>query len=200
MGSPPDRRNSAQQGAMSVVSTLVVLVSLLVLAGVAALYLGLFPVAATTPHWSVTEWALATGMESGVERRAAGVVVPADLDDPARIRSGAAMYDAMCVPCHAAPGVEAGEIAEGLLPAPPELAHEAEEWSAGELFWITRHGIRMTGMAAFGPTHSDQELWDVVALLRRLPEMSPSEYAALTAGEDAAAGHRHDGGHGDHPH
>lgn len=107
-------------------------------------------------------------------------------------------YDSMCAGCHAAPGVEAGVVAQGLLPEPPELVEEAAEWSAPELFWITKHGVRMTGMPAFGPTHSDQEIWDVVAFLGHLPGMSAAEYASLTT-EPAEEHHGHQHSH-DHSH
>jgi mono/diheme cytochrome c family protein len=157
-------------------------------ASAAAIQLGLAPVAATEPHWEMTRWVLSTAMERGVQRRALDVAVPDDLDLPARVRAGASAYDAMCAVCHGAPGVEPGALVEGLLPGPPELAEEAEEWTAAELFWITKHGIRMTGMAAFGPTHEDSQIWDIVAFLQRLPYMSASEYRSL-AGAGAQAHH-----------
>lgn len=179
----------------------ITLAALLVLGAagaLAAIQLGLPDVAATTPHWRVTEWILSTTMENSVERRAASVSAPEDLDAPSRIRAGAQAYEEMCALCHAAPGRKAGEIAEGLRPEPPELAEEIHEWGPAELFWITKHGVRMTGMPAFGPTHSDRELWDLVAFLRRLPEISVPEYRALVKG---AAGseptHEHGGNHGD---
>jgi mono/diheme cytochrome c family protein len=159
---------------------------------IAAVWLGLPDVAATTPHWRITEWILSTTMEHAVERRAAGMAVPGDLAGSPRIRAGARAYDAMCSDCHGAPGAEPGAVAAGLLPAPPKLEDEAPTWSAAELFWITRHGIRMTGMPAFGPTHSDRDLWDVVAFLQLLPGMSEPEYRALLE----TSGHRHEEGHG----
>lgn len=170
------------------------LVSIALLAGGAlgAIYLGLPDVGATTSHWKATEWVLSTTMEQAVQRRALGVSPPGDLDDPARVRAGASAYDAMCVTCHAAPGVEASALASGLLPEPPALAEEADAWNPAELFWITKHGIRMTGMAAFGPTHSDEEIWDVVAFLRRLPSLSSSEYRSLIAdGNGKGPGREH---------
>lgn len=172
---------------------LVAIVTLGVLAAVGALgslWLGLPDVAATTPHWKVTEWVLSTAMENAVRRRAARIPVPDDLADPARVRAGAFTYEAMCAACHAAPGRQASVIAEGLLPEPPQLADEAEEWGAAELFWITKHGVRMTGMPAFGPTHTDRELWDVVAFLQRISETSPSEYRSLAEGAEEAPGRR----------
>ena len=154
-------------------------------AGLAAAYTGLPDVAATTPHWAITEWVLSTTMENAVRRQAKDVDPPGFLEDEARIRAGAVAYDEMCATCHGVPGAEPGVIAQGLNPQPPELAEVAEEWSPGELFWITQHGVRMTGMPAFGPTHDDDELWEVVALVRRLPHLSPTGYRALV-GSDAS--------------
>ena len=37
----------------------------------------------------------------------------------------------------------------------------------------------MTGMPAWGITHDDDLLWDVVALVRKLPELRPEQYEAL---------------------
>lgn len=170
----------------------VALAALAGLAGLVAILLGLPDVAATQPHWGVTRWVLATTMERSVHRRAADVAVPADLDDPARVRAGASAYDAMCVGCHGAPGVEPGAVHEGLLPEPPELAEDADAWGEPELFWVVKHGVRMTGMPAFGPTHTDRELWDVVALLRRLPHLSPDAYRALVEEGGGAHAHAHD--------
>ncbi len=179
----------------------IVLIAMAVAAAATFIYSGLADVAATSPHWAVTEWILSTTMERAVERRAADLEPPGFLDEEARVEAGADAYEEMCAACHGAPGVDPAVLADGLNPPPPELAKEAEEWSAAELFWITKHGIRMTGMPAFGPTHSDEELWEVVALVRRLPRLSPGEYRRLVAppaaGENGPAsvhgsGHKHD--------
>lgn len=42
-----------------------------------------------------------------------------------------------------------------------------------------KHGIGATGMPAWGATHSDELLWDIVAFLRKLPELTPDQYQAL---------------------
>jgi len=183
---------------VKLVATLVVLAALAAGGALAIVYLGRAPVAATQPHWGVTEWVLSTAMEKAVRRQAADIDAPDDLSSPVRIGAGAGEYDEMCAVCHAAPGVEAGSLAEGLLPEPPELSEEIEEWEVAELFWITKHGVRMTGMPGFGPTHDDAELWDIVAFLQRLPELSPSEYRSLVE-TTAEEGHEHGGEHrGEH--
>lgn len=66
-------------------------------------------------------------------------------------------------------------MGRGLRPQPPPLADVVAEWSAAELFWIIKHGIRMTGMPAWGPTHGDEEVWAIVAFVQTLPTMSAEE-------------------------
>jgi hypothetical protein len=68
-----------------------------------------------------------------------------------------------------------------------------EHRSPAEAFVVIRDGVRMSGMAAFGPTHDDSELWTLVAFLKDMAGASASEYrermkAALTASGD---GHDH---------
>ena len=121
-------------------------------------------------------------------------------------------YRENCLLCHGAPGVEVGEIARGLSPAPPLLDSPAiQEHSDGELFWVVRNGLRMTGMPAFAPTHTDEELWEIVALLRHLGDLSPADLALLReaaadeahhheAVEEPAAPHVHGTGESHEPH
>lgn len=182
-----------------------VLILLLVLAiaavggGLAFVYSGLADVAATSPHWALTRWVLSTGMEKSVARHARGIAPPTFIDEDERVRAGAVAYDAMCAGCHGAPGVEPGVVGRGLRPESPDLAEVVDRWSPAEIFWIAKHGVRMTGMPAFGPTHSDEELWELVALVRRLPGMSPAEYRGLLPAppapeRDHGHSHVHEGG------
>jgi mono/diheme cytochrome c family protein len=53
--------------------------------------------------------------------------------------------------------------------------------SDGELFWIVQNGIRMSGMPAFGATHKERQIWEIVAFLRHLPSLTPEEEKALAA-------------------
>jgi mono/diheme cytochrome c family protein len=60
-----------------------------------------------------------------------------------------------------------------------------------EAFWIIRHGIKMTGMPAWGKSMDDGSIWGMVALLQRLPEMSVDQYHELV---EASEGHSHGSG------
>lgn len=110
-----------------------------------------------------------------------------------QLRHGVEHFAGTCVLCHGAPGLERGELGKGITPTPPDLSKAAGRWSEQELFWIVKHGIKFAGMPAFGPTHSDEELWALAFFLKRLPDTSPEEYRQMTAGlkkksESAAAG------------
>lgn len=99
--------------------------------------------------------------------------------DPERIASGGRRYAALCAGCHLAPGVSSSDIRPGLYPHPPNLAQE-EQQPAERAFWIVKHGIKMSAMPAWGKILGDAEIWDIVAFVRKMPEMSPETYQKLS--------------------
>jgi mono/diheme cytochrome c family protein len=154
--------------------------ALLVLVGVAAIwiYAGLYNIAADVPHTQPVYWLLETIRDRSVAARARDVVVPNNLKDSSRISRGAGQYSDMCSGCHLAPGMKRTEISRGLYPRAPELRHKTDLTPA-EQFWIVKHGVKMTGMPAWGVTHDDELLWDVVAFVRKLPELTPEQYETV---------------------
>lgn len=168
--------------------TLVILATLIVLLIGALLfpYTGLYNVAATAGHDGLEQWYLNTTSERSIRARADAYEVPGDLTDSTRIRNGAVAFAQMCQTCHGAPGRERSVTGQGLTPTPPGLGEEASAWAPNEIYWILKHGIKMAGMPAYGPTHSDEELWEIVAFVEQLPGMTPDQYASLTAPERPA--------------
>jgi mono/diheme cytochrome c family protein len=144
----------------------------------ALVYMGSFDVAADKPHSQPVFWLMDTVRERSVAIRAADITAPGDLADAKRIASGAAQYDEMCSFCHLAPGMKRTEISRGLYPRAPELRRKSSLTPA-EQFWVVKHGLKMTGMPAWGVTHNDELLWDVVAFLRKLPELTADQYQTL---------------------
>lgn len=161
-----------------VVGTIIVIAAISLSAASLFVYSGAFDVAADTPHSQPVYWLMQKVRQNSVNARAADVVVPNDLGDAKRINSGAAQYAEMCSSCHLAPGMERTEISRGLYPRAPEL-RRGSALTPSEEFWVVKHGIKMTAMPAWGVTHNDEILWDVVAFLRKLPELSAEEYQAL---------------------
>ncbi|MGH6792474.1 MAG: c-type cytochrome [Methyloceanibacter sp.] len=172
-------------------------VALLCAIGAAVLYGGLFNVAADVPHSNALYWLLETARERSIAVRATGIVVPDDLADPRRIASGAGQYAEMCSHCHLAPGMKRTEISRGLYPRAPEL-RRGSHLTPAETFWVVKHGIKMTGMPAWGLTHDDEILWDVVAFLRKLPDLTPDQYRSLVEKAPKTHGETMEGGQMDH--
>jgi mono/diheme cytochrome c family protein len=171
----------------------ILIAGLVVLLGAFAfIYSGLYDVAATDPHWQVTRWLLETARVHSIKAHAAGIQAPSGLDDPAQILVGVEHFAAHCAVCHGAPGVPKGDIGQGLYPPPPDLAATAKLYSDAELFWIVKHGIKMTGMPAWSD-HRDEELWATVAFIKKLPGMSEQDYARLVMASMAHGGHHHGG-------
>jgi mono/diheme cytochrome c family protein len=140
--------------------------------------LGLYDVAADSPHTRPVYWLLQTARDRSVAVRARGITPPGDLADARRIAKGAGLYQEMCSSCHIGPGMERSEISQGLNPLAPEFA-KGFDLSPAQAFWTIKHGIKMTGMAAWGPTHSDVLIWDMVAFLEKMPGLSAAQYQAL---------------------
>jgi mono/diheme cytochrome c family protein len=175
-------------------------------------YTGAYNVAADDPHWDMTSRALTWARDRAIAVRSSDAVVP-NLADPDLIALGAEHYAAMCEGCHLSPGAGDNELRQGLYPKPPDLA-EPRARQPAESFWIIKHGIKMSGMPAWGVTHDDDSIWGLVAFLQQLPTLDAEGYRALTgsgsvaSSPDAQDGHRHgehghgaaaDAGHGDAP-
>jgi mono/diheme cytochrome c family protein len=153
-------------------------------------YSGILDVAADVPHSALVYAVMEAVRDRSVAVRAKEIRVP-PLDDPKLIAEGGEHYDAMCVACHLAPGIKQSEMREGLYPQPPNLT-ERSDVEPAEMFWIVKHGIKMSAMPAWGKTHDDQSLWGIVAFLQKLPELTPEQYQALVDASGENHHHRHD--------
>jgi mono/diheme cytochrome c family protein len=169
-------------------ATILAVLAAQVLGAIAFVYSGVFNVAATNPHYGLTHTILEVTRVRSIKAYASGVKPPAALADHKRVVAGTSHFAEHCSACHSAPGVEAGEIAKGLYPQPPVLNHAASLWSSGELFWIIRNGIKMSGMPAW-PDHSDEDIWNIVAFLGQLPGMTETDYGNLVKESIEAGGH-----------
>ncbi|HET7062263.1 MAG TPA: cytochrome c, partial [Nitrosospira sp.] len=125
--------------------------------------------------------------DRSIETRSAAITPP-DLDDRTRIRLGAGNYDAMCSPCHLSPASKESELSRGLYPKPPSW-REIGQVDARQAFWIIKHGIKMSGMPAWGKSMSDPHIWNIVAFVKKLPQLTLDSYHELV---ENSPGHVHD--------
>lgn len=182
------------------------LIVLAALLAVGFLWSGLYDIGADDPHLAPVHAALQTLRERSVAVRVRDLKVP-DLSDAALIRQGAGNYAAMCTGCHLTPGGSATELSRGLYPSPPQFVRGQLSAPARQ-FWTIKHGIKASGMPAWGKSMDDHAIWGLVAFVQRMPALDAAAYQALV---ESSEGHSHgpgvaggmtmaEGHHHDHAH
>jgi mono/diheme cytochrome c family protein len=159
-----------------------VLAILLVIAAAVFFFGGFYNVAANAPEPAIVEWAFGRMRQASIGRYGKDQP-PATLNDPAMVQAGARAYlQRGCTNCHGAPGVEWAKFSEGLSPEVPDLKEIANERAPQHLFWVIKNGINMTAMPSFGAIEvPDQEIWSVVAFIKKLPSVTEADFKAWTA-------------------
>lgn len=142
------------------------------------IYSGWYNVSAMNEESGLMKWVFKTTKNNSVEARIKDISVP-DLKDSNLIMEGFEHYNEMCASCHGAPGLEETELSKGLNPRAPYLPKVAKFIEPAEMFWVTKNGIKMTGMPAWGKTHSDEKIWAIVAFMKKLPDITPDEYEKM---------------------
>ena len=161
--------------------TLFTISVVIILAVVIVVWSGIYNVAANDDHFAVTTTLLELVRERSIKVRSKDIDVP-DLEDIKLISAGEKDYIDMCTACHLAPGVSATELHNGLNPSPP-IFHEITQNNTepAEMFWVIKNGIKMTGMPAWAPSHSEQEIWGMVAYIKKLNGMSIEEFESFNS-------------------
>lgn len=144
----------------------------------AIVYSGLYNIGADDRHWSVTLQLLQSVRNRSIHVRSENLKIP-NLSDPRLVLQGAGQYASMCTGCHLAPGVEHSEMRSGMYPQPPNLSKVRVD--PRDAFWVIKHGVKMSAMPAWGSTHDDPTIWNIVAFLQKLPDLTPRQYKDMVA-------------------
>lgn len=87
-----------------------------------------------------------------------------------------------CASCHANDGSGKTPMGPNFYPPVPDLRDPAiQSMSDGELFYIIHHGVRFTGMPAWGKGEPEKDLdsWKLAHFVRHLPNITPKEIAEM---------------------
>jgi mono/diheme cytochrome c family protein len=156
----------------------------IIVGGGAAIFFfgGFYSVAGTAEDPAIVRWALIQIRTASINRYAHDQP-PTTINDPATMQAGAKAFAARgCANCHGAPGVNWAKYSEGLHPDPPDLKEIVDHRSPSQLFWVVKNGVNMTGMPSFALAGAkDDEIWSIVAFLKKLPNVSDTDYKAWTA-------------------
>jgi cytochrome c553 len=143
---------------------------------------GIIPIKASSGHWPITRWFLQFSKQRSVATYSLGIEAP-PLDEQRLVLHGAGAYETNCRGCHGSPSLQSPRVAQAMTPAPPYLPHTVAGWESSELFVIVKHGIKFTGMPAWPAQHRDDEVWAMVAFLRKFPALEADAYQRLVNGE-----------------
>jgi len=87
------------------------------------------------------------------------------------VRAGQRNFTAYCMVCHGLDGQNTGvPFADKMSPPVPQLSSPAvQDYTDGQLHWIIRNGVAPSGMPAAKDIFRDEEIWQMVLYIRRLP-------------------------------
>jgi mono/diheme cytochrome c family protein len=147
--------------------------TLLLLSALVVTRLGLMPVSADGAHSRLEARIMPAVLHASIVRHASGETNPVALNED-NLKAGVDTYKAMCARCHSTPEGKASIYGQSFYPAAPQLPKGMAQYTDSQLFWLIKHGIRNTGMPAWGSMLSDEETWQLVSLLKNSQDLPPS--------------------------
>jgi mono/diheme cytochrome c family protein len=105
--------------------------------------------------------------------------------DPATaetLKAGMAHWADHCASCHGNDGAGQTAMGQGLYPKAPDMRLPATQaLSDGELFYLIEHGVKLTGMPAWGTgtPEGEQGSWHLVQFIRHLASLTDDEIVEM---------------------
>jgi mono/diheme cytochrome c family protein len=87
---------------------------------------------------------------------------------------GAKLYMNHCAGCHGIPANADSQFGRSFYPPVPQFFTDAPDMPDNQNFYITQHGIRLTGMPAWNKSLSDTQIWTVVTFLANIEKLPPA--------------------------
>ena len=164
----------------------VLMLVILLLSALAIMRFGLMPVNADGAHSSLEARIMPLVLHASIVRHASADTNPLAVNEE-NLKEGASIYKAMCARCHSTPGDNPSAYGQSFYPPAPQLVVGMPNYTDSQLFWTIKHGIRNTGMPAWGSMLSDDEIWQLVSLLKNSQDLPPSVEAELQAPKKRSA-------------
>jgi len=151
----------------------VLAIAVLLLAGWLYVRLGLVNLRADTVPGRAESYLASTALDAYLQRKAAALASPYPASDE-NLVEGMNTYISDCANCHGTLDRRTSDLGLAFYPPAPQLILRPLNHSQSYIFYVAKHGIRRTGMPAWGEILSDQSLWDVSAFLSRLKDLPPA--------------------------
>jgi len=156
-----------------------VFLTLLVLATsvFAVSHFGMYPIGADNPPSRLERALAGRALDEYADKHKPAGDNPVQIT-PANLTQGAKEYEEHCALCHGGAKAKISPMRDKFNPPVPQLVnripHDPDAW----LFWVTKHGVRMTGMPTWDGILSDDEMWKVVAFIKHSNKLPPEVQSA----------------------
>jgi thiosulfate dehydrogenase len=143
---------------------------------------GRAPVATSAPPMPFEQFFATTALDATLKREAPKTQPTTATDG--ELLAGVQVYRHHCGLCHGLPGKPMSGIAKGEFPHPPQLFepdHMVTDDPVGVTYWKVKHGIRLSGMAGFHDSLTDEQIWTVSLLLANANKLPAGVSQALVA-------------------
>jgi mono/diheme cytochrome c family protein len=139
--------------------------------------LGLYPIGADNPPSQLERTLAGRAMDVYADKHKPDGDNPMPAT-PANLTAGAHQYEEHCALCHGGAAEKISAMATKFNPPAPQLInripHDEESW----LFWVTKHGVRMTGMPTWDGVLTDDDIWKIIAFIKHSDNLPPDVEAA----------------------
>lgn len=169
---------------------IIVATPILLLVWLGYLLLGFFPTSALTQPSKLEFRIAGAARDASVARQAPQVTNPIAPTDE-NVIDGMVVYTANCALCHGGLDLKPGSLAKNLFPPAPQLLiRGGVDDPERQVFYITRTGIRNTGMPGWQNVLSEQDMWKITMFLNRVRKLSPAakDFWKQTGGAEPPAG------------
>jgi mono/diheme cytochrome c family protein len=116
-------------------------------------------------------------LDASVNRRAADAKNPIQLTNE-NLVAGMKIYQEGCAGCHGDILHTRVAFGDSFYPRAPQFVEDAPDMPENENFYIIQHGVRLSGMPAWGKTLNEQQLWQVTTFLSHMEELPPEVSAS----------------------
>jgi thiosulfate dehydrogenase len=158
------------------VAGVIAMILIALVSGYFLLRSGIIPANADAKPGGLELWVAGTSLDATLRSQAPKGPNPIALTD-ANLVQGISLYGQHCAICHGAGSgtASASPVAKGLYPPPPQFADEGvEDDPEGVSYWKIKHGIRLTGMPAWGRSLSDGQIWTLALFLKHMDKLPPA--------------------------
>lgn len=151
----------------------VVTLGVLALGGGALIGLGLVNIGADQQPGKLETYIASGSLDAAVKRRAGSLVNPVPVSDD-NLTEGMTLYAINCAGCHGSLDKSLSKLGADFYPPVPQIIKNPMDDPEWFIYYVTKHGIRNTGMPAWGPHLKDEEIWKIAAFLSRIDKLPPA--------------------------